>query len=74
LSPRHTLNRGFTVFAKHRRTNNKNIITTTDLIEFDKIYAALVSFGVPNKLMKLVKMTLNKSQAKVVVGNSLSDP
>jgi sorting nexin-29 len=43
-----------------------------DSINHKQIYAALESFGVPNKLIKLVKMTLNKSQAKVEVGNQLT--
>jgi sorting nexin-29 len=43
-----------------------------DSINRKQIYAVLESFGVPNKLIKLVKMTLNKSQEKVLVGNQLT--
>lgn len=43
-----------------------------DSINRKQIYAALESSGVPNKLIKLVKMTLNKSQAKVVVEKKLT--
>jgi sorting nexin-29 len=42
-----------------------------DSVNRKEIDEALETFGIPHKLVRLVKMTLQKSQAKVVIGNQL---
>jgi len=39
-----------------------------------KLLESLVSFGIPNKIERLVKMTLEGAQAKVIVDGKISTP
>jgi hypothetical protein len=43
-----------------------------DIVNRKETYEALEIFGLPHKFKRLVKMTLQKSQVKVVIGNQLS--
>jgi hypothetical protein len=43
-----------------------------DSVNRKEIYEALEDFGIPHKLIRLLKMTLQKAQVKVMIGNQLS--
>jgi hypothetical protein len=44
-----------------------------DSIKRDVIYNILVEFGIPKKIVKLIKMCLNETYRKVRIGKLLSD-
>jgi hypothetical protein len=44
-----------------------------DSIKREVLYNILVEFGIPKKLVRLIKMCLNETYSKVCVGNLLSD-
>jgi sorting nexin-29 len=43
-----------------------------DSVNRKALYDTLEDFGIPHKLIKLVKMTLDNLQTKVVVGNQIT--
>jgi sorting nexin-29 len=45
-----------------------------DSINQKKLFETLVSFGIPKKIERLVKMTLEGAQAKVIVDGKISNP
>jgi len=45
-----------------------------DSINQKKVLESLVSFGIPKKIERLVKMTLERAQAKVIVDGKISTP
>jgi sorting nexin-29 len=45
-----------------------------DSINQKKLLESLVSFGIPKKMKRLVKMTLEGAQAKVIVDGKISNP
>jgi hypothetical protein len=45
-----------------------------DSLDQEKIFETLVSFGIPKKRERLVKMTLERAQAKVIVDGKISNP
>jgi sorting nexin-29 len=47
---------------------------TFDCINQKKLLESLVSFGIPKKIERLVKMTLEGAQAKVIVDGKISTP
>jgi hypothetical protein len=44
-----------------------------DSVKREVLYNILLEFGVPKKLVRLIKMCLNKTYSKVRVGKLLSD-
>jgi len=44
-----------------------------DSIEREKLYSILTRFGIPKKLVQLVKMCLNDPICRVRIGNNMSD-
>jgi hypothetical protein len=46
---------------------------TYDLVRREVLYSILIEFGVPIKLLRLIKMCLNEMYSKVRIGKHLSD-
>ena len=46
---------------------------TYDLVRREVLYIILIEFGIPMKLIRLIKMYLNKIYIRVGVGKHLSD-
>ena len=44
-----------------------------DLVRREVLYNILMEFGIPKKLIRLIKMCLTKTYSRVWVGNNLSD-
>jgi hypothetical protein len=44
-----------------------------DSIKREALYSILLEFGIPKKLVRLIKMYLNEAYSKVCVGKLLSD-
>jgi hypothetical protein len=44
-----------------------------DLVRREVLYNILIEFGIPLKLVRLIKMCLNEMYSKVGVGKHLSD-
>jgi hypothetical protein len=44
-----------------------------DSVKREVLYNILVEFGIPKKLVRLIKMCLNETYSKVRVGKLLSD-
>jgi hypothetical protein len=44
-----------------------------DLVRKEVLYSILIEFGVPMKIVRLIKVSLNKTYSKVHVGKCLSD-
>jgi hypothetical protein len=44
-----------------------------DSVKREVLYNILLEFGIPKKLVRLIKMCLNKTYSKVRVGKNLSD-
>jgi hypothetical protein len=65
--------------AKHR-TNNETVHQlfrdfkkAYDSVRREILYNILIEFGVPMKLVRLIKMCLNETHSKVCIGKHLSD-
>ena len=56
-------------------TKPKLILNCSFIISINqkKFLESLVSFGIPRKIERLVKMTLEGAQAKVIVGGKISN-
>jgi hypothetical protein len=46
---------------------------TYDLVRREVFYSIFIEFGVPMKLLRLIKMCLNEMYSKVCIGKHLSD-
>jgi hypothetical protein len=46
---------------------------TYDSVKIEVLYNILLEFGVPKKLVRLIKMCLNETYSKVNVGKLFSD-
>jgi glutathionylspermidine synthase len=44
-----------------------------DSVRRDQLFDTMIEFGIPKKLMQMVKMTLNNTTARVKVQNKLSE-
>jgi hypothetical protein len=44
-----------------------------DSVKEEVLYSILLEFGIPKKLVKLIKMSLNETYSKVRVGKHLPD-
>jgi len=44
-----------------------------DSVRREALYINLIEFGIPKKLVRLIKMCLNETYSRVRVGNNLSD-
>jgi hypothetical protein len=44
-----------------------------DSVKREVLYSILLEYGVPKKLVRLIKMCLNETYSKVRIGNLLSD-
>jgi hypothetical protein len=53
--------------------NTKRFKKAHDSIRREVLYNILIKFGVPMKLVRLIKMCLNEMYSKVHVGKHLSD-
>ena len=45
-----------------------------DTIEKDQLYNAMREFKIPNKLIRLIRMTMENTQSQVRIQSDLSDP
>jgi hypothetical protein len=50
-----------------------NLKKSCDLVKREVLYNVLLEFGIPKKLVRLIKMCLNETCSKVRVGKLLSD-
>jgi hypothetical protein len=50
-----------------------NIKKACDSVKREVLYNILLEFGIPKKLVRLIKMCLNETYSKVRVGKYLSD-
>jgi hypothetical protein len=44
-----------------------------DSVRWEVLYNILIEFGVPMKQVRLIKMCLNKTYTKILIGKHLSD-
>ena len=44
-----------------------------DSVRREALYNSLIEFGIPTKLVKLIKMCLNETYSRVCIGKHLSD-
>jgi hypothetical protein len=82
INVRAQLQTRFSAFVRYWRKMGENQTVHQLFIEFKKAYGSvrrevlyiiLIEFGIPVKLVRLIKMCLNETYSKVHIGKHLSD-
>jgi hypothetical protein len=70
----------FSIFVRYRRKSGSTVHQlfidfkkAYDSVRREALYNILIEFGIPRKLVRLIKMCLNETYSRVRIGKNLSD-